>query len=109
MVDLSCGAEWRDSSCQPVCVPNRLGSTAQVREVVASFCADPRREFCPDNISLADSGLLARPELLTPSRVSDLYLLALAAHRDVKLATFDRRRPAEAISGGRQALAVLGS
>jgi uncharacterized protein len=54
---------------------------------------DPRHEFCPDDISLLDPPHLAQPALLTPSRVTDLYLVALARHHGASLATFDGRIP----------------
>jgi len=87
--------------------PNHLGTAAAVREVLQDFCASPRHEFCPDDISLIDEARLLRPDLLVPSRVTDLYLLALAQQHHAKLATFDRKIPAEAVAGGAVALAVL--
>jgi uncharacterized protein len=39
--------------------------------------------------------------------VTDLYLLALARHHDARLATFDRRIPAEAVPDGRRHLSVI--
>lgn len=87
--------------------PNSLGTAAAVRAVLQAFCADPRHEFCADDISLLDDAHLVRPDLLTPSRVTDIYLLALARHHHARLATFDRRIPAEAIRGGSAALALL--
>lgn len=80
--------------------PNALGTAAEVRAVVTAFCADPRHEFCPDDISLLDPAHLVRPDLLTPARVTDLYLLALARRHDARLATFDRRIPLEAVPDG---------
>lgn len=87
--------------------PNTLGTAAEVYAVVAAFCADPRHEFCPDDISLLDAAHLARPTLLTPARVTDLYLLALARHHDARLATFDRHIPAEAVPNGLRHLTVI--
>ncbi len=87
--------------------PNRLGTASAVWEVLQAFCADPRHEFCADDISLLDAAHLARPDLLTPSRVTDVYLLALAHHHRARLATFDRRIPAEAVRDGRAAIALL--
>jgi uncharacterized protein len=87
--------------------PNALGTAAEVCAVVAAFCADPRHEFCPDDISLLDPAHLARPALLTPSRVTDLYLLALARRHGASLATFDRRIPAEAVPDGPLHLTVI--
>jgi toxin-antitoxin system PIN domain toxin len=86
--------------------PNCLG-TAAVRAVLWAFCADPRHEFCPDDISLLDDVHLVQPECLTPSRVTDLYLLALARHHRARLATFDRRIPAEAVPEGGRFLTLL--
>lgn len=87
--------------------PNSLGTADAVRQVLQLFCADPRHEFCPDDISLLDDDHIVRPELMTPARITDLYLLALAHHHGARLATFDRRIPAEAVVGGTSALAVL--
>ena len=87
--------------------PNAFGTTAEVHAVVAAFCADPRHEFCPDDISLLDPAHLARPALLTPSRVTDLYLLALARHHGASLATFDGRIPADAVPDGPRHLTVI--
>lgn len=87
--------------------PNHLGTPAAVREILEDFCASPRHEFCPDDISLVDDSRIARPDLFTSSRVTDLYLLALAHHHQARLATFDRRVPAEAVFGGPDAIEVL--
>ena len=80
--------------------PNTLGTAGEVRSVLGAFCADARHEFCPDDISLLDADRLAREELLTPSRVTDLYQLVLAKKHRIRLATFDRRIPVQAIEGG---------
>lgn len=58
-------------------------------------------------MSLLDPAHLARPDLLTPARVTDLYLLALARQHGARLATFDRRVPADAVAGGAAALELL--
>ena len=87
--------------------PNPLGTAAAVREVLRAFCSDPRHEFCADDLSLLDTDHLVRPDLLTPSRITDVYLLALARQHRARLATFDRRIPVEAIHEGRASLALL--
>ncbi|MFV0337543.1 MAG: TA system VapC family ribonuclease toxin [Chthoniobacterales bacterium] len=87
--------------------PNRIGSCAEVRQVLASFCADSRHAFCADNLSLLDSPALVQPEKLTPSRVTDLYLLLLAKYHGVKLTTFDSRIPAHAVQDGEKYLKIL--
>ena len=88
--------------------PNRLGTTAEVRVVLQAFCTDPRHEFCADDISLLEDTHLMHPGLLTPDRTTDLYLLALARRHGARLATFDRRIPAEAVRDGAASLALLG-
>lgn len=80
--------------------PNCLGSTSRVREILQRAIQQVRAESCAQEISLLDNSILLRPEQLAPSRVSDLYLLALAAANRARLATFDRRIPASAVSGG---------
>ncbi len=87
--------------------PNGFGTASAVRDLLAAFCASPRHVFVPDDISLLDDGRLAQPALLTPARLTDLYLLALAVAHDARLATFDRRIPAAAVHGGDAALRVL--
>lgn len=87
--------------------PNRLGTTAEARRILQAFCADPRHEFCPDDLSLLDEDQVARPEVLTPSRVTDVYLLALARKHGARLATFDRRVPVEAVPDGRKSLLLI--
>lgn len=87
--------------------PNRLRTSATVRAIVVEFCADARHRFCPDDVSLLDPESLLRPELLTPSRVTDLYLLILARRHHVRLATFDTRIPAHAVPEGRKHLFLI--
>jgi len=83
---------------------NWLGTSAQVRAELKALTADLNAERCHQDASLCDDDLLKGPDLLTPSRVSDLYLLALAVANGAKFATFDTRIPAEAVAGGTEAL-----
>ncbi|MEO8613592.1 MAG: PIN domain-containing protein [Luteolibacter sp.] len=87
--------------------PNCLGTSGKVRKALQDFVQKAGAESCEHDISLLDDEILLIPGLLTPSRVADLYLLALAACHDARLATFDRRIPAEAVSGGVDALEVI--
>ncbi|MDZ4674061.1 MAG: TA system VapC family ribonuclease toxin [Gemmatimonadota bacterium] len=87
--------------------PNHMGTAAQALVLLRGFSAHPRHRFCADDLSLVAPGLLARESELTPGRLTDLYLLALAARHGAKLATFDRRIPVEAIVGGGAALELL--
>ncbi len=87
--------------------PNALGTAGEVCAVLRAFCEDERHEFCPDDLSLLDPEHLTKPELLTPSRVTDLYLLALARKHRLRLATFDRRIPVGAVPRGAQHIHFL--
>lgn len=87
--------------------PNCLGTSGRVREALQKFIRQVSAERCGREVTLVDDKILLRPELLTPSRVSDLYLLALAAANEARLATFDRRIPAVAVAGGPKALELI--
>ncbi|MFZ4773784.1 MAG: PIN domain-containing protein [Terrimicrobiaceae bacterium] len=87
--------------------PNCLGTSGRVREAVQKFIRQVGAERCAQEVTLVDDKVLLRPELLTPSRVSDLYLLALAAANEARLATFDPRIPAAAVAGGSKTLELI--
>ena len=89
--------------------PNQVGTTQEARTLLQQFCKDPRHEFCPDNISLLTADILSRPEKLTPSRITDLYLLALAQHNGVRLASFDRGIPTDAVPKGHDSFFLIPS
>lgn len=89
--------------------PNCLGTSARVREALGNFASQVTAESCATEVSLLDDGILLKPELLTPSRVTDLYLLALAAANGIRLATFDQRIPSDAVVGGDEALEIIGT
>lgn len=88
--------------------PNHFGTANAAREVMKLFCADARHEFCADDVSLMDDRHLVAPQFLTPSRLTDIYLLMLAAKHNARLATFDAKIPAEAVAQGKSALLVIG-
>jgi predicted nucleic acid-binding protein len=87
--------------------PNCMGTSKRVRELVQAFVRKVNARHCLPDVSLLNDRVLIDPGLLTPSRVSDLYLLALASANGVCLATFDRRIPAEAVAGGLDALELI--
>ncbi len=87
--------------------PNCLGTSSRVRDVLRAFVQKVNTSSCHKDISLLDDEVLLQSVTLTPSRVSDLYLLALAAANDARFATFDIRIPAAAVAGGTAALELI--
>lgn len=75
-----------------------------VAATLAEWCNLVGHEFWPDEVSLLDSNLVDRSRLTSPSRTTDIYLLALAASRNGRLATLDRRLSPDAVRGGAKAL-----
>ncbi len=87
--------------------PHCFGSTAAARAAVINFVNEMKMERCQNEITLLDDTVLVNPSLLSPSRVADLYLLALAVANNARLATFDRRIQPVAINGGKEALEII--
>lgn len=85
--------------------PNRPGDGTVVLTILRKLCAADGHHFWPDDVSLRD---MLRPGIaITHHQITDLYLLALAAHAGGKLATFDRRVPVAALQGGARALEII--
>ncbi|PDT37497.1 MULTISPECIES: TA system VapC family ribonuclease toxin [Sinorhizobium] len=87
--------------------PNSPGSPSLVMEVVGKLRSLPGHSFWPDDVSLVGSGDIAPAKILTSGQVTDTYLLALAKARGGKLATFDRKLSAAAVTGGNSALHLI--
>lgn len=85
--------------------PNRPGDAQAVIELLRRICARDGHRFWPDAISVRDA--LTRDHAVTHGQLTDAYLLALAVAQGGRLATFDRRIPAAAVHGGRDALVVI--
>lgn len=87
--------------------PNHLGTAASVREILKKFIQHLDVKRCTNEPSLMDDKILKSTEHLTPSSISDLYLLSVALSNDAKLATFDQRIKSSAIHGGKNALEII--
>ena len=72
-----------------------LGMLGQLREVAS-------HDFWADDISILD--VLEPNRAITPSQLTDVYLLGLAVHHGGRLATLDRRIPMHAVRGGGEAI-----
>lgn len=87
--------------------PNTPGSPATVAAIVTQLRALPGHVFWPDDISLVGADHVDTTRVLTSAQVTDSYLLALAVTHGGRLATFDRRLSAKAVTGGKAALQIL--
>ena len=61
------------------------------------FTEQTKHEFWPDDVSLRDGKIFTSERLHSSRQLTDLYLLALAAKHDGKLATFDQGIPISAV------------
>jgi hypothetical protein len=64
-------------------------------------------ESCAKDVPFLAAAILLQAHALTPSRASDLYLLALIAAKGARLATFDSGIPAEVVAGCTAALEII--
>lgn len=87
--------------------PNSPGSPLPVMEIVAKLRSLPGHVFWPDDVSLVGSSDIIPSKILTSGQVTDTYLLALAKARGGKLATFDRKLSAAAVTKGNSALHLI--
>lgn len=87
--------------------PNSPGTSAAIAELMQRFLAHRGHAFWPDAISLLDRRYVDAARLLNSGQVTDSYLLALAASRGGKLATFDRQMVTDAVVEGSRTLHVI--
>ena len=78
--------------------PGRL-PVADIARRLRHATAATDHHFWPDIISLCDPALFDHSRILTPKHLTGLYLLALAAHNDARLVTFDHGIPVAAFRG----------
>ena len=72
-----------------------------------AICRSRSHHFWPDSISLLDRQLFRPGIPVGPQQITDIYLLGLAVKHGGRLATLDRRIPAEAVEHGPKALELL--
>lgn len=61
------------------------------------FAAKTDHQFWPDEISLLDDSRFRYESLHGPRQITDVYLLALAAHNNGRLVSFDERIASSAV------------
>lgn len=85
--------------------PSGPGGPQAARKIIHQWKSTPGHQFWTDDLSLCDDSLF--PALPHSRHLTDCYLLALAAKRGGKFATFDRRIDPSWVSGGAAALVIL--
>jgi len=76
--------------------PNSITSTFAC-DLLARQTADTNHVFWPDDVSLLQSDLFDRQNILGPKQLTDIYLLGLAVTHGGRLATFDEAIPLRAV------------
>jgi toxin-antitoxin system PIN domain toxin len=85
--------------------PNRPGDVTAVFDIFRRLCEVPGHHFWTEDISILQ--LIEPDAIITHAQITDVYLLGLAVHRKGKLATLDKRIPADAVRAGRKALELI--
>jgi uncharacterized protein len=85
--------------------PGGPGSPHAARHLLEGLLREPGHQFWSDDFSLADTK--DYPNLPAASKLTDLYLLALAVRKRGALATFDTGIDTSLVKGGPEAYVVL--
>jgi hypothetical protein len=76
--------------------PNPLPVQAVIRRL-ADACTHDVHEFWAEDLSMLDPDIFDATRIHGPRQLTDVYLLATAAHRKGKFVTFDARIPLAAV------------
>lgn len=87
--------------------PGSPGAPAALVPALVSFRAMPGHTFWSNDLSLVACEDVEAERLLSASQVTDTYLLALAARRGGRLATFDGRMVLDAVPAGAAAFELI--
>ena len=68
---------------------------------LTTFVSQTDHEFWPDRLSIRNSKVFDSHRMHSPAQLTDLYLLALAADRRGRLATFDKTIPTSAVKNAK--------
>lgn len=74
-------------------------SVATAIDLLRGATTGGAHRFIADDVSLLDAELIDGAQLLGPSQLTDVYLLALAVHHGCRLVTLDRRIALDAVRG----------
>lgn len=72
-----------------------------------TWAVPPLHAFWPDDVSILDAGLIDYTRLLSPKKITDVYLLALAVKHGGRLVTLDTGISVQAVRGARKEQLVV--
>jgi toxin-antitoxin system PIN domain toxin len=84
-----------------------LGSPEQVLPMLRALRFGKGHEFWSDEVTFADATLFPSLGGVSPTQLTDIYLVGLAVRRGARFATFDNRVPAGVIAGGDAAIEII--
>jgi toxin-antitoxin system PIN domain toxin len=64
-----------------------------------TWAVPPLHAFWPDDVSILDAGMIDYTRLLSPKKITDVYLLALAVKHGGRLVTLDTGISVKAVRG----------
>jgi uncharacterized protein len=85
--------------------PNSPGDASQARALLRELCLFRGHRFWADELTIRSAEHL--PVLSAPKQITDLYLLALAAHLSIRFVTLDARIKPDLIPGGEKAFYLI--
>ena len=102
---------FTQNGCIRIMSQPRYQNTVPVTDIVERMqdaVSTKHHHFISDNISLLNSGIFDHALLLSPRRITDIYLLALAVENDCRFVTFDRGIQINAVKrASRKVLVVI--
>jgi uncharacterized protein len=81
--------------------PKARFTPADLISRLGQFAAQTNHEFWPDDVSLRDGKIFTAERMHSSRQLTDMYLLALAAKRGGRLATFAKGIPISAVRVGK--------
>jgi toxin-antitoxin system PIN domain toxin len=85
----------------------RPAKLADAAVQLRAWAVPPLHAFWPDDVSILDGALIDHSRLLSPKRISDVYLLAIVVNHGGRLVTLDTGISVEAVKGARREQLVV--
>ncbi len=87
--------------------PGSPGGVEVITEILHSLLKVKGHRFVPDDISLNSPSLFLKFGFVKSKQLTDVYLLALSVHHNLKFATFDSKIPVRSVESGKEHLELI--